>query len=97
MWACAIRIRLRIQGVRSLKGKRAVLRPHVERMRRMASLSVSEIDDHEHWQRATLGVAAVAPDARALDSLIDRVRRYVDGQVDVELVDLSVSYLEDPE
>ncbi|HEX2153505.1 MAG TPA: DUF503 domain-containing protein [Acidimicrobiia bacterium] len=96
MFACAIRIDIRLPGVQSLKGKRAVLRPHVERLRRMASLSVSEVDDHDFWQRATLGVAVVAPDSAALESMIDRVRRYVDGQVDIELVDLSVSYLEEP-
>lgn len=96
MWACAIRMELRIPGAQSLKEKRARLRPHVERLRRLASLSVAEVAGHDYWQRTTLGVAIVAPDAGALDSLIDRVRRYVDSQVDIELVDLAISYLENP-
>jgi uncharacterized protein YlxP (DUF503 family) len=96
MWACAIRMELRIPGAQSLKEKRALLRPHVERLRRLASLSVAEVDGQDYWQRSTLGVAIVAPDAGHLDSLIDRVQRYVDSQVDIELVDLAVSYLEDP-
>lgn len=96
MWACAIRMELRISGAQSLKEKRALLRPHLERLRRLASLSVAEVDGHDYWQRSTLGVAVVAPDAGHLDSLIDRVRRYFDSQVDVELVDFAISYLEDP-
>lgn len=96
MWACAIRLELRLPGVQSLKEKRALLRPHVERLRRLASLSVAEVDGHDYWQRSTLGVAIVAPDAGAMESLVDRVRRYVDSQLDIELVDLAVSYLEDP-
>lgn len=96
MRACAMRIELRLPGIQSLKGKRAVLRPHVERLRRMASLSVAEVGGQDFWQRSTMGVAIVAPDAAALESLIDRVRRYFDSQVDMELVDVSVSYLEDP-
>ena len=96
MWACAIRIELRIPGAQSLKEKRALLRPHLDRLRRLASLSVAEVGGHDYWQRGTLGVAIVAPDAGHLDSLIDRVRRYFDGQVDIELVDLAISYLEDP-
>jgi uncharacterized protein YlxP (DUF503 family) len=95
VWACAIRMELRIPGAQSLKEKRALLRPHVERLRRLASISVAEVDGHDYWQRSTLGVAIVAPDAGHLDSLIDRVRRYFDSQVDIELVDLAISYLED--
>ncbi|MGH8911977.1 MAG: DUF503 domain-containing protein [Acidimicrobiia bacterium] len=96
MWACAIHLELRIPDVQSLKAKRAVLRPHIERMRRLASLSVSEVDHHDLWQRAALGVAVVALDSRALESLVEKVRRYVDGQMDIELVELTISYLEDP-
>lgn len=94
MWACAIRIEVRLPGVQSLKEKRAVLRPHVERMRRLASISLAEVDGHDLWQRATLGVAIVAPDRRHLHDLIDRVQRYLDSQVDIETVGFEMSYLE---
>ena len=96
MQACAIRLELRIPAVGSLKRKRAVLRPHVERLRRLASVSVAEVGNHDYWQRATIGVAIVAPDTAHLDSLIDRVGRYFDTQIDVELVEMSVSYMEEP-
>ena len=97
MWASAIRIELRIPNVRSLKAKRAVLRPHIERLRRMASLSVAEIDRHDTWQRATVGVAVVAPDRHSLESIIGKIRHYVDSQMDIELVEVRISYLEEPE
>ena len=97
MWAAAIRVELRILDTQSLKAKRAVLRPHVERLRRMASLSVAEVDHHDTWQRSALGVAVVAPDRHSLDVMTDKVRRYVDSQPDIELVEFKISYLEDPE
>lgn len=96
MWACAIRMDVRLPGAQSLKEKRALLRPHMERLRRLASLSVAEVEGHDYWQRSTIGVAIVAPDAGHLESLIDRVRRYFDSQVDIEMVDFTISYLEDP-
>lgn len=96
MWACVISVTLRIPGVRSLKGKRSVLRPHVERLRRMASISVSEIDHHDAWQTAGVGLAVVAPDRAHLDRIVAKVRSYLEGQVDVELVEFALGYFEDP-
>ena len=96
MWACAIRIELRVPDSRSLKTKRSVVRPHIERLRRLASLSVAEIDHHDAWQRATIGVAIVAPDAAHLETLINRVHNYLGDQVDIEMLEIAVSYPEEP-
>ena len=95
MWACAIRIELRLPNARSLKAKRSIVRPHIERLRRLASLSVAEVGHHDAWQLATIGVAIVAPDSAHLDNLINRVRRYVEEQVDVEMLVFAVSYPEE--
>lgn len=96
MWACAVRVELHLGGVQSLKEKRAVLRPHLERLKKLASVSVAEVDNHDFWQRATLGMALVAPDRSHLDSVLQRLRRYLDSQNDIEMIDLSVTYLEEP-
>jgi hypothetical protein len=96
MWACAISVTLRIPGVRSLKSKRSVLRPHIERLRRLASISVSEVDHHDAWQVAGLGLAIVAPDRAHMEAIVDRARRYLDAQADIELVEFTLGYLEDP-
>lgn len=62
----------------------------------MASISVSEIDHHDAWQMAGIGLAIVAPDRAHMESIIARVRSYLDGQVDVELVEFALGYFEDP-
>jgi uncharacterized protein len=79
-----------------LKEKRAVLRPHLERVKKLASISVSEVDDHDLWQRSTMGIGVVAPDRSHLDSVLERLRRYLDSQNDIEMIDLSLTYLEEP-
>lgn len=96
MWACVIGVTLRIPGVRSLKGKRSVLRPHIERLRRLASISVSEIGHHEAWQMAEIGLAVVAPDRAQMERIVAKVRSYLDGQADIELVEFALGYFEDP-
>ena len=97
MHAAALRIELRIPDSQSLKEKRRVLRPIVDGLRTRVSVSVAEIDRHDSWQRATLGVALVAPGATRLDRLIDVVHDYVDGQDLVEVIMFETAYLEEPE
>ncbi|HKY49398.1 MAG TPA: DUF503 domain-containing protein [Acidimicrobiia bacterium] len=94
MNAAALRFELHIQGSESLKEKRAVLRPLIEGLRRQLSVSVSEVDHQDTWQRVGLGVAVVAPDGGRLEALIDRIRRYVDDNLEVEVCDVAVYYME---
>lgn len=94
MHAAALRIELRLRDVRSLKAKRSVLRPLLEGLKRTASLSVAEVGRHDSWQRASVGVAVVAPDAAQLEYLLESVRRYLDDRLEVEVLEMSVDYLE---
>jgi uncharacterized protein len=94
MHVAALRIEVHIPDSVSLKDKRKVVRPFVEGLRKVASLSVSEVDHHNTWQRAAFGVAMVAPDAPELERLIERVRRYVDNQLELDVLDVRVSYME---
>lgn len=94
MHVAALRIEVHIPASDSLKDKRKVVRPFVEGLRRVASVSVAEVDHHDTWQRSAFGVALVAADAAALERLIERVRRYVDGQLELDVLDVRVSYME---
>ena len=58
-------------------------------------MSVSEVDYQDTWQRVGLGVAVVAPDGGRLDTLIERIRRYVDDNLEVEVCDVAVYYMEE--
>jgi uncharacterized protein len=95
MHAAAIRIELRIPGPRSLKGKRALLRPVIGRLRKL-DVAVSEVDHQDAWQRAALGVAAVASGASHLEAVIGAVKRAVLEDPTVEVISIDVSHLERP-
>lgn len=97
MHAAAMRIEVHIPHSLSLKDKRKVVRPFVEGLRRLASLSVAEIGMADTWQRGVFGVAMVASDATELDRLIGRVRRYVDEQLELAVTDVKITYLEAPD
>lgn len=59
----AARVHLRIEGAFSLKDKRRVLHPLIEKLRRLGC-SVAEVGDHDVWNVATLGLAWVSENAR---------------------------------
>lgn len=71
-----------------------MVKPLVEGLRKLASVSVSEVDHHETWQRSAIGVAIVTPDPASMDALIERVRRYVDENMEVHVVDSSLTFVE---
>lgn len=60
-------------------------------------VAVSEVDDQDKWQKATLGIAAVAPQAGQLTRILLAVRRAVDARPDVEVLRIDESYLERPQ
>lgn len=82
-----VRIELHLPASRSLKDKRQVVRSLKDRIRERAGASVSEVDHHELWQRAALGVAIVAPDGARVREQLDHARRLVDHTFEAQLLD----------
>jgi uncharacterized protein YlxP (DUF503 family) len=67
---------------RSLKEKRAFLRPLKARLRGEFEISAAEVAHQDLLQRATLGVAAVGPDREALEPLMQKVLGWVEAYAD---------------
>lgn len=95
MHAAALRLEIRIPEVHSLKEKRRVLKGVMGSLAASFPVAVSEVDFQEQWQRATLGVGLVAPQAGQLDRIIHRVQQMLRERPDVELLEVGVSYLEE--
>ncbi len=90
----ALRMELRLAAIGSLKAKRSVVRHLVETARRRHGVSASEVADHDRWQRATLGFAAVAPSAAHAEELLDRTERFVWSHPEVEVVSSTRGWVE---
>ena len=96
MRAAALRVELHLPTVQSLKAKRGVLRPVIEGIKRLGSYSVAEVDHQDHWQRATIGVAVVARDGAGLLMQISKLRRYLESSVEIEVLEILETELEEP-
>ena len=82
-----LRLTLSIPGARSLKDKRQVLRRLVERARSRYNISIAEVGDNALWQRAQVGVTAVANDHSFVNQVLDKVVRDVEGSEGALLLD----------
>jgi uncharacterized protein YlxP (DUF503 family) len=75
---------LHLPFAQSLKDKRMILRGVKDRTRKF-NVSVAEIDDHDLWQRATLGIVAIATDGahaeRELQAVVNEVERHEPGLI----------------
>jgi uncharacterized protein len=80
-------LELRIPGCTSLKEKRHVVKGLTVGLRGKFNLAVAEVDHHDQWQRATLGVSAVSGQGYHLRKVMHEVQRFVERQPGVELID----------
>ena len=97
MHAAALKIELYLRECRSLQAKRAQIRPLVEGLARRHRVSVSEVDHHDDWHLATVGVAAVAPTHGHLGHVLDDVERFVWSFPELEVLRIDKLWIEEEE
>jgi uncharacterized protein YlxP (DUF503 family) len=78
---------LRIPGCTSLKQKRHVLKSLSAGLRGKFNVAVAEVDHQDQWQRATIGISAVAGQGFHLRKVMHEVERFVERQPGVEVID----------
>lgn len=71
----------------SLKGKRGILKGLLEKMRHTFNISVAEIDLHQDWKKAEIGIVAISNERSYLDRLFSKVIPYLERQDLVQLID----------
>ena len=88
------KISLRLPENSSLKGKRQVLKSITARIRNKFDVSVAEVDDHDLWQLATIGVCYISNDRRHTNQVLSKVVDFVvGGRFEVEIVDYDIEII----
>lgn len=80
-----MQVEIAIDWSRSLKDKRRVVRSLRDTLHRHHMVSVSEVEDHDILNRATLGVAIVGVSGGAIGVTLDRVLERIRSVPDCEL------------
>ena len=86
MYAGILELDLLLGDVRSLKQKRAVVRPLVSDIRRTYTVAAAEAGHLELYRRAMIGVATVASTAAHCGEVLDAVERFVWSFPEVEVL-----------
>ena len=89
-----VRLELHIPTSRSLKEKRAVLRPIVEGLRHRFQISVAEVGYQDKWQRALIGMAVVSDSYSHAGEVVDNVERWVWSKPDVEVTRFETEWMD---
>lgn len=58
-----------------------------DRIKNKFNVSVSEVGDQDVWQKIHLGIAAVGPDSRYLDGLMNQIIEFTDNLHLAEMTD----------
>jgi hypothetical protein len=94
VYVLALDIDLHLPECRSLKAKRATLRPIVDGARRRFGVAASEVGRNDQWQRARVGVAAVGGTESHVRDVIDEVERWIWSQPGVEVLSMERTWLD---
>lgn len=89
-----LRITLRLPA-RTLKEKRALVRPVVERIRTRYNASVAEVDALDSPKTAMLAVAVISNESRHADDQLQEIAAAVQElRLDAEIVDLETELID---
>ena len=88
------KITLRLPENLSLKGKRQVVKSITSRVRNQFNVSVAEVDDHELWQLATIGVSCVSNSKRHVNEVLSKVVDFMaNSRFEAELLNYEIEIL----
>ena len=88
------KVKLRLPGNHSLKGKRQVLRSITTRLRNSYNVSIAEVENQDKWQLMTLGIVCVSNSAQQVDRVLSTVVDFINqSRLDLEMLDYEIEIL----
>ena len=96
MHVAVVQCELHIPTSRSLKEKRAVLRPIVEGLRHRFQISVAEVDYQDKWQRSLIGMAVVSDSYTHAVEVVDKVERWVWSKPEIDVTRFETTWVDRP-
>jgi uncharacterized protein len=81
---------IRIEGCRSLKAKRKVVKAMIARLRNAFNVSMAEVGANDVHERAEIGFAVVGNTAALVNSKVDKIFNMAEDLRLAEIVDMQM-------
>ena len=88
-----IRLRVRLPGNHSLKGKRRVVKSLIGQVRSRFNVAVSETALHDVWQRAEIGISTIGNSQPIINSVLDKILEFIERTCLVEVIDTDIEII----
>ncbi len=87
-------IKLHLEGVYSLKEKRRILKSILTRLPKQFNVATAEIDHHDVWQTAVIGLVTIGNDAGYLQGLLEKAVTWIETtRPDIPIDEYSIQFL----
>lgn len=84
----ACTVELHLPGVHSLKEKRGILKSLIAQIQKKFNAAVAEVDLHDVWQSATLGISVVSTNASHAETMLDNIASWIEqNRPDLDVVE----------
>ena len=70
-----------------------ILKSMKDRVRKAFNVSIAELDNHDKWQVARMGIVAIGTTKGTINSLLDRVVNFLSTGNHVELSDYEIEII----
>ena len=91
------RIQIHLPENQSLKDKRRILKSLISTLHNHSNISVAEVDDHDLWQLATLGISCVSNQDQHVDETITSIIKFIaQNYPELEIVDQEIEIIHGP-
>lgn len=88
------KVRFRLPENHSLKGKRQVVKSITSRIQNRFNVSVAEVDEHDLWQVATIGISCVSNSKKHANEVLSKVMDFISkSRFEIELLDYEIEIL----
>lgn len=93
MHVATCQIKLGLDGVRSLKEKRRILKSIIGRLSNEFNIAIAEVGLNDVWQSSLIGMAAVGNDAGTLHAVMENVVAWIErNRPDVYIVEYGIEF-----
>jgi len=93
MFIGVLTLELHIHQADSLKEKRTVVNSMLDKIRARFNVSAAQIDNHDLWQRATLGIAVISNDKPTTHTVLNHVRDLAETDLRCDVASCSVEII----